>query len=111
MTDSILATLSRVEMSVSVFNDNSLVSRLNRNESSVTDSILATVFEVSQTVNLISHGAFDPTLGPLIELWGFGRNRQLPMTPADSLVTKTMEYVGIADCTIDTEHGLKRSTL
>lgn len=108
MTDSILATLSRVEMSVSVFNDSSLVSRLNRNESSVADSILATVFEVSQVVNHLSHGAFDPTLGPLIELWGFGRNRQLLMTPADSLVKKTMEYVGIADCTIDTEHEIKK---
>lgn len=108
MTDSILATLSRVEMSVSVFNDSSLVSRLNRNEPAVADSILATVFEGSKTVNRLSHGAFDPTLGPLIELWGFGRNRQISMTPADSLVTKTMEYVGIADCTIDTKHEIKK---
>ncbi len=101
MTDSILATLRHVEMSVSVFNDSSLVSRLNHCGSLTADSILAKVFNGSKEVNSLSNGAFDPTLGPLIELWGFGRNRSITQTPPDSLITKTLQYVGIAQCSID----------
>lgn len=62
MTDSIITTLRRVEMSVSVFNDSSLVSRLNRSVSVKADSILAKVFNGSVKTHRLSHGAFDPTV-------------------------------------------------
>lgn len=102
MTDSILATLHRVEMSTSVFADGSLVSRLNSEESLQADSLLAKVFKKSQSINGLSNGAFDPTLGPLIELWGFGRSHDIASPPTDSIIAATMAYVGIAQCSIDT---------
>lgn len=103
MTDSILATLQKVEMSVSVFNDSSLVSRLNRSNAITADSILSKVFIGSQEVNRMSNGLFDPTLGPLIELWGFGRNHSLTEAPSDSMINQALEYVGIAGCTISAD--------
>ncbi len=103
MTDSIIMTLRRVEMSVSVFNDSSLVSRLNRAESLAADSILAKVFKGSVTVSRLSHGAFDPTVAPLVELWGFGRNRQIHEAPTEEAIAQALEYVGIAQCSIDDE--------
>ncbi len=108
MTDSIISTLRRVEMSVSAFNDSSIVSRINRNEPVTADSLFVKVFTGSQTVNRLSRGAFDPTLSPLIELWGFGRNRHLTAAPSDSLVRQTMGYVGIAECSIGTKHEIKK---
>lgn len=103
MTDSILSTLRHVEMSVSVFNDSSLVSLLNRSSSVTADSILSRLFIASQRINRLSNGLFDPTLGPLIELWGFGRNHSLSATPSDSMISHALEYVGIAECSISAD--------
>ena len=71
LDDSILAVMKRVEMSLSPFADSSLISRINRSESVTTDTLLRRVFLASQEINRCSGGAFDPTLSPLINLWGF----------------------------------------
>lgn len=39
------------------------------------DALIAEVFKELQRINLLSNGAFDPTVGPLVDLWGFGHDR------------------------------------
>ncbi|MCZ7586650.1 MAG: FAD:protein FMN transferase [Deltaproteobacteria bacterium] len=39
------------------------------------------VVRLALTVARLSEGAFDPTIEPLVELWGFGANRSVPLVP------------------------------
>lgn len=98
LSDSIVATLHRVEQSLSPFLPDSRISLINRGETDVADSLIAGIFTASQTVNRLSDGLFDPTVAPLVNYWGFGYDT-LASEPLDSI----MGRVGIADCSL---HGL-----
>ncbi|MDE5812805.1 MAG: FAD:protein FMN transferase, partial [Muribaculaceae bacterium] len=67
-------SLISVEHSISVFDENSLVAFINRNENGPVDLHLKKVYETSRKVNHMSNGLFDPTISPLIEAWGFGEH-------------------------------------
>ena len=86
-------SLKAVEGSLSVFDENSLISHINRNENGQVDRHLINVYEMSKEVNRMSRGLFDPTLSPLIKAWGFGKGH----TPtADTARIETiLTYVGI----------------
>ena len=101
LDDSIAATFSRVEMSLSPFLPGSRISQINRNETDQTDTLIDFIFQTSQTVNNLSGGAFDPTLSPLINLWGFGYDKtDSQALPTDSAIYSALAHVGIADCNI-----------
>ena len=68
--DSILKAFDR---SVSLWVPNSVLSRVNRNDTSVVlDKNFIGNFKYSQQVSRSTNGAFDMTVGPLVEVWGFG---------------------------------------
>lgn len=100
LSDSILAVMREVELSLSPFCDSSLVSRINRGEGVVADVLLRRVFLASQEVNRRSGGAFDPTVAPLVNLYGFGY-RSTGIEPTQSAIDSVMPSVGIADCKLD----------
>jgi len=60
------------DMSLSVYNDSSIISRINRNEIAVPDSFFTDVFNKSVLISQMTDGAFDITIGPLVRAWGFG---------------------------------------
>jgi FAD:protein FMN transferase len=60
------------DMSLSLYKDSSIISRINRNEEVVTDSFFTEVFAKSAKISEMTDGAFDITVGPLVEAWGFG---------------------------------------
>lgn len=93
LSDSILPVLNSVGASVSAFDNNSVISKINNNTSDQTDSLTRYIYNVSRTVWRESDGAFDPTLGPLIDAWGFGKGH----TPtADTLrIDSLMCFVGM----------------
>lgn len=96
----ILNTLNGITASVSPFDSTSLLAALNRGEAVTADTHLRTMFENSQRICRLSGGAFDPTLAPLINLWGFGyRNGDGSASDAD--IDSVMQYVGILQCSID----------
>ncbi|MDR3119552.1 MAG: FAD:protein FMN transferase [Mediterranea sp.] len=64
--------LKRFDASLSPFNDSSVVSRVNRNEDIMTDTLFRNVFERSMQVSEETGGAFDITIAPLVNAWGFG---------------------------------------
>lgn len=98
--DSVRVELDRVEMSLSMFRDGSTVSRINSGASRVSDPMFRELFESARTVYVLSDGAFDPTVGPLVELWGFGRDRT-PHTPSAVEIAEALESVGFGGCGID----------
>ena len=93
LTDSILNALRSVDSSVSAFNDSSVVSRINRNEISEVDSHFKRLYEMSCEINKASGGAFDPTISPLVNAWGFGYESQGEGKEVD--VDSLMQFVGL----------------
>lgn len=85
------AELKRFDGSLSPFNDSSVISRINRNEEIVTDSFFQTCFNRSMEISEETHGAFDITIAPLANAWGFGfKKGEFPdSTKIDSLLQIT----------------------
>lgn len=86
--DEIRAELQKVDASLSLFNDSSLLSRLNRNETDECDSLFVEVWQKAQAVSRATDGAFDVTVAPLVNAWGFGFKNADNVTQAriDSLL-------------------------
>ncbi len=79
---------SDIDNSLSVYNDSSLISRINRNESVTTDTLFNEVFIRSQQISAETEGAFDITVMPLVKAWGFGpdRHKTFDRSKLDSLL-------------------------
>lgn len=108
LDDSIREVMRRVESSLSPFSESSLVSGINRGESDVTDSLFRRIFLASQEVNRLSGGAFDPTVSPLVNLWGFGY-KDGDGEPSGAEIDSALESVGILRCRLDGERVVKVS--
>lgn len=77
--DEIMEELQQVDASLSMFNPRSTISRINRGEDFHTDSLFRYVFTMSQQISQATDGAFDITVAPLVNAWGFGfKNGALP---------------------------------
>lgn len=103
LDDSVQKVLKEVDNSVSTFNPRSIISAINRNDTSaVADTILRKIFEESVRINRYSHGAFDPTVGPLVDLWGFGPSNKLHVdsikVPSAQHIDSVRMFVGLPDC-------------
>ncbi len=93
LADSIDATFRRVELSVSPFNKASLVTAINDNKTDSLDEALKTIYLKSVEINDESNGAFDPTLSPIINAWGFGYKSGA--MPSDADIDSMLQFVGI----------------
>jgi FAD:protein FMN transferase len=60
------------DMSLSIYNDSSIISKINHNAAAVPDSFFIDVYKKSVLVSQMTDGAFDITVGPLVRAWGFG---------------------------------------
>ena len=73
------AELAKVDGEFSMFNDSSTVSRMNRGEHPQPSPMFTEVYELAQSVSKETDGAFDITVAPLVNAWGFGfKHEQLP---------------------------------
>ena len=83
------AKLQEVDMALSMFNRESVISKVNHNEDVKLNDMFLNVFNQAQQISADTDGAFDITVAPLVNIWGFGFKRgQTPSKPAiDSLRT------------------------
>ncbi len=73
LSTTIDSILKEIDLSLSEYIPNSIISRINRNDTSTEISpMFRAVIEKSAIVNQASAGAFDITVGPLVDAWGFG---------------------------------------
>lgn len=88
------------DASVSMFNDTSLVARINNGDTTtVANDFLRTVLIKAEEVSRISHGAFDVTCAPLVNLWGFGfKNRE---NVTQQMIDSIKEFVGYEKVRMD----------
>jgi FAD:protein FMN transferase len=86
--------LHKFDMSLSAYDPNSIISRINKNDPSVkVDDLFTRVFLKSKEVYEASGGAFDLTVAPLVNAWGFGfaKGAKVDSASIDSL----LQYVGM----------------
>lgn len=86
------AELKRFDQSLSPFNDSSVISRVNRNEELVTDSFFQTCFNRSMEISRETEGAFDITVAPLANAWGFGFKKGT--FPDSLMIDSLLEFTG-----------------
>lgn len=82
------AQMKEVDAALSMFNKESIITRVNSNQSVELNEMFTEVFQQAQKISEDTDGAFDITVGPLVNAWGFGfKNEQLPDKHAvDSLM-------------------------
>ncbi len=81
-----------VDNAVSLWNENSIIRKVNRNEDVVVNQIFKDNFEWARKASEFSDGAFDATIGPLVSAWGFHYKKELEMSPA--IVDSIRQLVG-----------------
>ncbi|WP_142785403.1 FAD:protein FMN transferase [Changchengzhania lutea] len=83
-----------INKSLSTYQVNSDISKLNRNENVAVDHHFIKVFESSKTIYKETNGAFDPTIGGIVNAWDFGPEGNI--SNLDSLkIDSLMQYVGL----------------
>ena len=70
-----------VDMSVNLWEENSVISKVNRNEEVVLDDIFIDNFNIAQEAAKLSDGYFDPTISPIVAAWGFSYKTGDTITP------------------------------
>ena len=76
--------------SMSIFDEGSLLSRLNRNETDTVDRHIAFTLRLADSIGALSDGRYDVTVKPLVEAWGFaGKEAQ-----ADPNIDSILCFVG-----------------
>jgi thiamine biosynthesis lipoprotein len=85
--------LHAFDMSLSLYQDSSILSRINRNEDVIPDAYFTEAFVKSAEINRLTGGDFDITVSPLVRAWGFGpdSHKNFSEEKRDSL----MELVGM----------------
>ena len=76
-----------IDMSMSTYNPNSLITRINNNEDIELDNHFKFVFNVSKKIFNKTNGLFDPSIGPLVNSLNFGpKTNHLPTDKLKTLV-------------------------
>ena len=70
-----------VDMSVNLWVDSSVISKVNRNEDVTLDSIFLDNFRIAMETARLSDGYFDPTISPIVAAWGFSYKSGDSITP------------------------------
>ena len=70
-----------VDVSVNLWVDSSVISKVNRNEEVALDSIFIDNFRIAQEAARLSDGYFDPTISPIVAAWGFSYKNGDSITP------------------------------
>ena len=70
-----------IDMSVNLWVESSVISKVNRNEEVTLDSIFIDNFNIAQEAAKLSNGYFDPTISPIVTAWGFSYKHGDSITP------------------------------
>ena len=88
----ILVALNQVDASLSPFNEKSIITKINNNESVKPDKMFVEVFELAKQISTETHGAFDITVAPMVNAWGFGFKSGT--SPTKEVIDSIKEIVG-----------------
>ncbi|MDR0907049.1 MAG: FAD:protein FMN transferase [Rikenellaceae bacterium] len=89
--EGITSVFEQIDLTFSMFNPASLVSRINRGETSETTPLFDSCFGIARRVWSHSGGYYDITVKPLVDAWGFGPGEE----QAEPCVDSIMQFVGM----------------
>lgn len=84
--------LKLVDEALSMFNENSIISKVNRNENVKLNEMFVNVFDLAKTISKDTDGAFDITVAPLVNAWGFGFKNDIK--PSAETIDSLRQFVG-----------------
>ena len=106
LKEQIEAELKKVDQSLSPFNKTSIISQVNRNEDPITDNMFREVFTLAENISQETEGAFDITVAPLVNEWGFGFKKGT--TPTSQVVDSLRNIVGYQKVTLTDNGKIKK---
>ena len=92
LQNEIKAAMMEVDNSLSPYNPNSIITRINHNEDTVLNEHFLHVFNLAQQISVETEGAFDITVAPLVNAWGFGFKHSIDIDP--NVIDSLRQFVG-----------------
>lgn len=89
--------LQNINKSMSTYDEQSELSLINARYTREWQAISADLYRVlmmAMKVNVESKGAFDITVGPLVNLWGFGPNKTITAAPKHEAILEQLQSIG-----------------
>ena len=93
LSDQINEALQEVNREANPFDSTSMIYAVNNNLSMAVDSTFYAIYSVARRVYELSGGAYDVTIAPLVNAWGFGFEKSYPLTQPQ--VDSLMKLVGM----------------
>lgn len=96
--------LNEINSSMSTYLADSELSRINQNKTTdwiVVSRELMRVLQLANKVSRQSKGAFDVTVGPIVNLWGFGPDKKILEEPDEDRINSLMDRVGYKKLILD----------
>lgn len=94
--------ISRLNEMLSIFDKSSIVSKINNDEEKRSVKVSPELFQLIKRAKeyfVLTQGAFDITVEPLVELWGFGPGKKMP--PDIQKIKDVLQYVGLDKIGLD----------
>lgn len=101
------AELQKVDNSLSPFNKTSIISRINRNEKVKVDEMFSEVFQLAEKISGDTEGAFDITVAPMVNAWGFGFKTGNP--PTRQTIDSLRAIVGFHTVSLQDGYVIKKN--
>lgn len=101
------AELQKVDNSLSPFNKGSIISRINRNEKVKVDEMFSEVFQLAEKISGDTDGAFDITVAPMVNAWGFGFKTGNP--PTRQTIDSLRAIVGFHTVSLQDGYVIKKN--
>jgi len=95
----VVAKLKEVDAALSMFNEQSTISKINNNQAVEPDKMFLDVFQLAQKISQDTHGAFDITVAPLVNIWGFGFKHG--QEPTKHAIDSLRQFVGYQKVSYD----------
>ena len=97
---------SAIDNSVNLWQKNSIINKVNRNENYKLDKIFIDNFNASEKMSNLTDGAFDITVGALVREYGFTTQKREKLT--DSQVDSMLRYVGYKNIRLENNKIIKK---
>ena len=97
--DTIMTCLRTIDSSLSMFNPTSTLAQINRGETDSLDHHLMQLLPMAHAVSDATSGAFDVTVAPLVNAWGFGFKEG--RMPTDAQVDSLLQLVDYLSISVD----------
>lgn len=103
---SIKAELQKVDDALSPFNKHSIITAINNNEDVEVNGMFSDVFTLARKISEDTEGAFDITVAPLVNAWGFGFKSGT--APTKNNIDSLKAIIGYDKVRLEGKHVVKK---